>query len=95
MPTVWNKNYSYPEDAVYVGRGSPFGNPYIAFNRDSTFPDVIRVRDPIAEFEKYIAARPALIKRIRAELKGKDLLCYCAPRACHADILLRIANEET
>ena len=28
-----------------------------------------------------------------AELRGKDLACYCAPGlACHADVLLEIAN---
>lgn len=29
------------------------------------------------------------------ELKGKDLVCWCAPLACHADVLLKIANDET
>ena len=29
---------------------------------------------------------------IRKELKGKDLVCWCAPKSCHADILLEIAN---
>lgn len=29
---------------------------------------------------------------IREELKGKDLVCWCAPLACHADVLLEIAN---
>jgi Domain of unknown function (DUF4326) len=26
------------------------------------------------------------------ELRGKDLLCFCAPAACHGDLLLRLAN---
>jgi len=25
-------------------------------------------------------------------LKGKDLVCYCAPARCHGDLLLRLAN---
>lgn len=30
-----------------------------------------------------------------AELRGKNLACYCAPGApCHADVLLEIANQE-
>lgn len=29
------------------------------------------------------------------ELRGKDLACWCSPnQPCHADVLLRIANEE-
>jgi hypothetical protein len=31
---------------------------------------------------------------IRAELAGKDLVCWCAEsQPCHADVLLKIANE--
>lgn len=26
------------------------------------------------------------------ELKGKHLLCYCAPQRCHCDAILRKAN---
>jgi Domain of unknown function (DUF4326) len=26
------------------------------------------------------------------ELRGTDLLCFCAPAACHGDLLLRLAN---
>lgn len=28
----------------------------------------------------------------KRELRGKDLACWCAPQACHADVLLEIAN---
>jgi hypothetical protein len=35
------------------------------------------------------------LARLRRELGGRDLACYCpAGRACHADVLLRLANEE-
>jgi hypothetical protein len=27
-----------------------------------------------------------------SELRGKDLICWCAPEACHADVLLELAN---
>jgi len=27
-----------------------------------------------------------------SELRGKDLVCWCAPKPCHADILLELAN---
>ncbi|MEM2159611.1 MAG: DUF4326 domain-containing protein [Candidatus Nitrosotenuis sp.] len=30
----------------------------------------------------------------QAELRGRDLVCYCAPLECHGDILLAIANAE-
>lgn len=36
----------------------------------------------------------AQISLALSELKGKNLICWCAPLECHADILLRLANEE-
>lgn len=35
------------------------------------------------------------IQDIKNSLRGKDLVCWCAPEACHADVLLEIANENT
>ena len=29
------------------------------------------------------------------ELRGYDLVCWCAPEPCHGDVLLRLANERT
>jgi hypothetical protein len=26
------------------------------------------------------------------ELRGRDLVCFCAPRPCHGDLLLRLAD---
>jgi hypothetical protein len=26
------------------------------------------------------------------ELRGKDLVCWCAPKPCHGVVLLRLAN---
>ena len=34
----------------------------------------------------------SLIQEIKDELKGKDLVCFCAPKLCHGEVLLRIAN---
>ncbi|MCA1696094.1 MAG: DUF4326 domain-containing protein [Actinobacteria bacterium] len=28
------------------------------------------------------------------ELRGRDLVCWCAPGACHADILLALVNDD-
>jgi hypothetical protein len=85
MPKVLNKHLDeIPEDAVYVGRGSPWGNPYKISHKP---PNVSRDR-AISLFERYILPNLDL-----KPLRGKDLVCYCAPKACHADILLREANK--
>jgi Domain of unknown function (DUF4326) len=50
--------------------------------------------DVMARFEQYAGQWP-IEKRIIAELRGKNLACFCRlDQTCHADILLRIANEK-
>lgn len=67
--------------AVYVGRGSAWGNPY-KLGDDGPRNYVIQ------KYEKEIL--PSLDLQ---PLRLKDLICYCAPLACHADILMREANK--
>lgn len=73
-------------NAVYVGRPTDFGNPFSAkhFGRE----------EAIRRFEALVNRDESFKTLIRQELKGKDLICWCAPLACHADILLRVANED-
>ncbi len=86
-PKVLNKKRDIiPKDAVYVGRPSEFGNPF-AIGRDGTREEVIEM------FRQWLL-KSTLMDEIH-RLKGKDLVCWCAPQACHADILLDIANGGT
>ena len=40
--------------------------------------------------------KPPAIDEIVAELRGKDLACWCPlDQPCHADVLLKLANEST
>jgi len=87
MPAVYNTHHkNAPKDAVYIGRGSKYGNPYIS-GKDGN-------RDEVCE--KYIAMVEADLK-LKAEfvndLRGKNLVCFCKPKRCHGDYLLFIANE--
>jgi len=45
----------------------------------------------IMEYKLYLHLS-GLINDIE-ELRGKDLVCWCAPLPCHADILLELAND--
>lgn len=87
MPKVLNKHHlpdkQVPPDAVYIGRGSKWGNPF-AIGRDGTRAQVIqKYRHHLTEEMKLEARR---------ELRGKDLVCFCSPQACHGDVLLEVAN---
>jgi len=46
----------------------------------------------IAEFRQYLLNSPELLKQL-GELKGKDLVCWCAPKACHADVLVEFVEK--
>jgi hypothetical protein len=70
---------------VYIGRPSKFGNPFV-IGRDGNRAEVIR------KYEEWLLAQPALVEAARRELRGHDLRCFCAPLACHGDVLLRVAN---
>lgn len=71
---------------VYVGRPTKFGNPFLV-GVDGTRDDVIQ------KYEEWVLQQPELIKAIKLELRGKPLICWCAPKRCHAEILMCIANE--
>lgn len=76
-----------PPRTVYCGRGSPFGNPY-RIGIDGTRDEVI---------DRYVGERTQdeqFLAMVRARLKGKHLLCHCAPRRCHCDWLRIVANAE-
>lgn len=44
-------------------------------------------------YETWVHAHPTLLDRIRRDLAGRDLMCWCAENlACHVDTLLTLAN---
>lgn len=89
MPKVLNKKTDeIPPDAVYVGRPSKWGNPY------RIEPAIGNTRElVIGAYREWILNQPSLVGAAKKELRGKDLICWCAPLPCHADILLGLANQ--
>jgi hypothetical protein len=82
------KGWKIPEGAVYVGRPTKWGNHY-KVDAHTTAADAARL------FELAIMSDRAAAWRaeVRKDLRGKDLCCWCPLTcACHADVLLRIAN---
>ncbi|MFG6084223.1 DUF4326 domain-containing protein [Paracoccus litorisediminis] len=45
----------------------------------------------LEQYVRYLHTNPGFIDRVRRELAGKDLICWCAPEACHGHILRDIA----
>ena len=80
--TVVNKRTSAFD--VYIGRGSKWGNPFVMKSE----ADRERV---IEQYRKYlwgqIKAGVVTKDELRA-LDGKRLGCFCAPKACHGDVIV-------
>lgn len=86
-PRVHNKHHgTAPADAVYIGRPSEWGNEFIVGIHGQRGECVVLHREMVEN-------NPELKAKIRRKLKGKHLVCFCKPRACHGDTLFEIANE--
>lgn len=70
---------------IYIGRPSMWSNHFI-IGKDGTREEVV------AKYKEWLLKQPALLKRVH-ELKGKTLGCWCAPEACHGDVLKEIADN--
>lgn len=91
---VHNKYHNTaPKDAVYIGRGSPYGNLYST--KESIHPTlrVATTEEAITKFKEHVLSDPNLLHKVRTELKNKHLVCFCKPKPCHGDVLLEIAND--
>ena len=86
MPIVLNKYKDIiAKNTVYIGRGSKWGNPFV-IGKDGTREEVVE------KYAEYILKNDELLSCL-SELKGKDLWCFCAPKLCHGDVLIVLANE--
>jgi len=87
---VLNKHDAGASAGVYIGRGSIWGNPFM-IGRDGNREEVI------AKYKAWIVERfefqPGMREFILEPLRGKDLVCFCAPQACHGDVLLEMIGE--
>lgn len=92
MCTVVNK-YKEKFD-VYIGRGSKWGNPFSVNSGKSKY-DVSSCKDLDECLEKYSDHLWEMIKDGRVvkeelrSLQGKRLGCFCKPKPCHGDIIVK------
>ena len=75
-------------DPVYVGRPTRWGNPF-TIGKDGDRKECCRKFNEWAWADEQAEWREA----VRTELAGKDLLCWCAPKQCHAETLRTICER--
>lgn len=80
---------------VIVSRPSKYGNPYSIGKKYQGFL-VKNNDDAVSLFEDMLlGANEESLNKLKEELKGKNLVCWCdLDKSCHADILLKMANDE-
>jgi hypothetical protein len=104
------KGWRKPDGAVYVGRGTRWGNPnqiapvdFGGWNVNHDNGSSVGVfgskRDAhlfaVEAYRAHLEDNPKLADRARRELAGRDLMCWCPPELpCHADVLLELANSQ-
>lgn len=77
---------------VYIGRPSAFGNPFSEKAGTQAEVKVESREEAIACFREWVQQQPEMLARIKRELRGKVLGCWCCPKSCHGDVLAEIAN---
>ena len=96
---VWNK-WNAPEDAVYIGRESLYGNPIPLSNPKDEDERI----ECIDQFLVYLISRlksDAVFAGAVMSMKSRDVKCFCSngkrstkdgARYCHGLILLEAAD---
>jgi hypothetical protein len=82
------KGWRKPAGVVVVARPSRWGNPFRLGVDGDRATCVARYRAALERGELTVTVADA-----RRELAGHDLACWCPlAEACHADVLLEVAN---
>jgi len=87
---IRNKTGSINE--VYIGRGGPFGNPVMLGKQCPVCGEIHHKKGSTLDCYKIylhdrMAADVYFAKEIQ-RMKGKTLVCFCKPAACHGDVLV-------
>ena len=85
MQVLNKRTGEIPAGAIYVGRGSPWGNIY-PINSLTTRAEAIK------QYIEYARERLVNEPEWLKPLTGLNLVCFCKPLDCHADWLLEQAN---
>ena len=74
---------------IYIGRPGPWGNPFTMRSEEDRQRVLARYKEWLEEQIEIGGIK----KEDIISLRDKTLGCWCAPRPCHGDILLRAAER--
>jgi hypothetical protein len=88
------KGWRMPENAVYVGRPTIWGNPFTIYDFKGELSEEYRRQLAVEAYEAWLRGELKDRPHMLEPLKGKDLACWCPlDKLCHADIILKILKE--
>ena len=82
---------------VYIGRGSPFGNPMRVGEMIDSKPEPVTRDEAIAWYRQYFHEKLKVnpgFKELVLDLRGKRLGCFCKPFPCHGDVIVEYLDKE-
>lgn len=77
---------------VYIGRPSKWGNSWSHLEQSLARYTCETREEAISKYEEWIRQRSELMDAL-PEIAGKVLGCWCAPKSCHGDVLIRLCRE--
>ena len=91
MVVVNKRSHKPTSHDVYIGRPSVFGNP-VRLNKEHERSRVV------ALFEDWIRNDPSFMAQrardaIRELPEDAVLVCWCAPKQCHGDVIIKLWKE--
>lgn len=87
---VVNRDRNEPFDA-YVGRGTPWGNPFHVGKQDGQYERDEAIEKYRQHFREKILTDESLRKGLLS-LRGLRIACHCKPLACHGDVIAEYLN---
>lgn len=93
---VWRRRtagWRKPAGVVDVTRPTRWCNPYRVGRSWRGYRAATDPAEAVTLYRDLVASSPTFQALVRAELAGRDLMCWCRPgQPCHADVLLSLAN---
>ena len=79
---------------IYIGRAMPGYVQSLYHNPIRLVPGMTR-EECLQKLLKIWSTQPELIARMRNELLGKRLGCWCAPQMCHGHLIVELIEGVT
>ena len=103
MITVVNKyKHTLTPYDIYIGRGSPLGNPYSHMDNTKAEHKVATREEAIQKYGEWLERarvnNPLIngyLDKITNLAKDVDvyLVCFCKPQSCHGDVIKKLVDE--